>query len=346
MRRGAVALLLVATMAGCDSARPADGPSWHAPAASSSAAPSSAADGPPDRAVAAPSGLLTTSLGPDPQGTTTRLTVHDIRTGRPTFTAIMPGWPLRTRLGRQSFSPDWSMLVWDTACEVRLAKRAADGNYRQIRAWRPPGWTARGDGPLCYFAPRFSGGRVWLVVAPAGGGLPGKILSLNPGAPGSQPREEHAEAMTLDGEGRPATSIDVTISGREQSIGSTLVASQRALVTAEVRLTTDTEATSIFYVCRERVDDRTLLCVAQGGGQVYGAVALLTADRAARTVTLQQAVAKVEGGLRGAYLAPDPKRVVLHTDDGWYLADLGTGRQPRRMFSQLATQGAEVQFWA
>ena len=345
MRRGAVALLLVAAMVGCDSAGPADEPSWHAPAVSSSAAPSPAADAPPLTATGAPSGLLTTSAGSDPEGTTTRLTVHDVRTGRPTFTATMPGWPLRTQLGRQSFSPDWSMVVWDNACEVQLAKRTGDGNYRQARTWRPPGWTARGDGPLCYSAPRFSHGRVWLVVRPSSGGQAGKVFSFDPAARGSQPRDEHAEAMTLDDKGHAATSIDVVIRGRKGSTG-TLVASKQALVSAEVRLTTDTDATSIFYVCRERVDDRTLLCLAQGPGQVYGAVALLTGDRAARTVTLRQGVPKVEGGLRGAYLAPDHKRVALQTNDGWYLADLKSGRQPQKAFPGLATEGAEVQFWA
>lgn len=345
MRRGAVALLLVAAIAGCDSARPVDGPVWHAPAVSSSAAASPAADAPPVRATGAPSGLLTASAATDPEGTTTKLTVHDIKTGRPTFAATMPGWPLRTRLDRQSFSPDWSMVVWDNACEVRLAKRAGDGNYRQARTWRPPGWTSRGDGPLCYSAPRFSRGRVWLVVRPSSGGVAGKVVSFDPAAPGSKPRDEHAEAMTLDDKGRSATSIDVAISGRAGSTG-TLVASKHALVSAEVRLTTDTDATSIFYVCRERLDDRTLLCLAQGAGQVYGAVALLTANRAARTVTLRQGVPKVEGGLRGAYLAPDHKRVALQNNDGWYVADLRADGQPQRVFPQLATQDAEVQFWA
>ncbi|MBQ0892374.1 hypothetical protein KBX37_04540 [Micromonospora sp. U56] len=278
--------------------------------------------------------------------TTTKLTVHDIRTGRPTFTAIMPGWPLRTRLGRRSFSPDWSTLVWDNNCEVRLAKRAGDGTYRQVGAWQPPGWTSRGDGPLCYWAPTFSGGRVWLVVGPTGGGA-GKVASFDPAALGSQPREEQAEAVTLDAEGHGATRIDVVLNGREgEGSSGTLVASEHALVSAEVRLTTDTNATSVLYDCRERVDHRTLLCFALGSGQVYGAVALLTADRGARTIALRQGVPNVKGGLRGAYLAPDHKRVALHTDDGWYLADLGTGRQPRKAFPQLDTEGAEVLFWA
>ncbi|HEX7746429.1 MAG TPA: hypothetical protein VF462_14350 [Micromonosporaceae bacterium] len=251
MRRCAVALLLVAAVAGCESARPANQPSWRNPAAS---APSP--DRSPDSAAAGPSGILTTSLGTDPQATTTKLTIHDVQTGRPVFTGSMPGWPLRTRLHRQSFSPDW----------------------------------------------------------------------------------------TLDGQGRPAVRMDVAMSGTEQS-ASTLVASERALVSAEVRVTADTAATSIFYVCQEPVDDQTLLCVAQGGGQVYGAVALLTADREAKTVTLRQGIPKVEGGVRGAYLAPDRTRVAIHTDGGWYLADLGSGGEPRPLFPQLATQGADVQFW-
>ncbi|PWU60716.1 hypothetical protein DLE60_09515 [Micromonospora globispora] len=139
--------------------------------------------------------------------------------------------------------------------------------------------------------------------------------------------------------------MDIAIGGRKGSTG-TLVASKQALVSAEVRLTTDTDATTIFYVCRERLDDRTLLCLAQGPGQMYGAVALLTANRAARTVTLRQGVPKVEGGIRDAFLAPDHKRVALQTNDGWYLADLSSGRQPQRVFPQLTTEGAEVQFWA
>lgn len=339
VRRCAVALLLVAAVAGCDSAGPAE-PSWRTPAAS---APTR--DKSPDSAVAGPSGILTTSLGMDPQATTTKLTIHDVQTGRPVVTGSMPGWPLRTRLHRQSFSPDWSLLAWDTNCEVRLAKKAADGHYRQVGTWRPPGWTPGGGGTLCYWAPRFVDGRVWLVVGGAGAG---RVASFDPAVPGSQPREEHAEAeketATLDGQGRPAIRMEVAMSGTEQS-ASTLVASERALVSAEVRVSADTAEASIFYACQEPVDDQTLLCVAQGGGQVYGAVALLTADREAKTVTLRQGTPKVAGGLRGAYLAPDRKRVAIHADGGWYLAALGSAEEPRPLFSQLATQGADVQFW-
>jgi hypothetical protein len=343
VRRCAVAVLLVAALVGCDSAGPGNGSSWRTPPASSPTR-----DASPDDSMPVPSGILTTSLGTDPQATTTKLTIHDEKTGRPVFTGSMPGWPLRTRLHRQSFSPDWSLLAWDTTdCEVRLAKRAPDGNYRQVGVWRPPGWTVGGGGPLCYWAPRFVDGRVWVVVGRAGAE---RVASFDPAVPGSQPREEHAateaetETPALDGEGRPAIRIDVAMSGTEQS-ASTLVASERALVSAEVRVSADTAEASISYVCQEPVDEQTLLCVAQGAGRVYGAVALLTADRGAKTVTLRQAVPEVQGALRGAFLAPDRTRVAIHTSGGWYVADLGSDAPPQRLFAQLATHPADVQFW-
>ena len=340
MKRWAVVLVLVAAMAGCDSTPSADNPIWRGPTVSTPTHSLRAESVP-----AGPSGILTTSLGSDRWANTTKLTIHDINTGRPLFTATMPGWHGRVKLRRQSFSPDRSLLVWgDDDCRIFLAKKAAGGNYQRVGEWRPPQRTP-GHEQLCYGVPLFKDGRVWARVSRENGEP--AIVSFDPAAPGSPPRteQEHADGLTLDSEGRPANEIDVTLSGAEGSSGS-LLASDRALVSAQVRHTTDTTTTSVFYVCNEAVDEQTLLCVAQGGGQVYGALALLTADRAAKTVTLRQVSAKIEGGIRGAYLAPDRKKAAIHTDGGWYLADLAGGAAPRLLFPQLATNPAEVQFWA
>jgi hypothetical protein len=245
-----------------------------------------------------------------------RITVSDPQTGKVIRTVRLPGGAIL--FDRRNFSADWSMVAWldETDGSLNAGELRGDG-YVRTATWRP-------SADDRYSSPAFhpSTGRIWATLSGVGENAADetRIVSVDPRKPSTAPRQEAGKGLVnFDSKGNPASSATAAVVG-QVAAKAELLWTEQELVYADVRA--DDEAARISYRCVERISGTAMACV--GAGR-FGAVARLTLDRAARTVTLRELLPATEARVYGVVAAPDGNRLMVNTDQGWETIDATSG---------------------
>jgi hypothetical protein len=315
VKRLLVILCAVAALGGCRSdpesgpARPTgDGPPEQPPAASASA-------------TDPPSGLVHINE----TGSTHDLDVLDPKTGALLATYPLGGYSVSSLKVESPFRPDRRYLQVDDPCKLVLLAWTGTG-YAPHATWDPP--ESFGGGKDCYRNAHFRDGRLWAVVGPRNTSgptaTPVRIVSFDPADATAAPRTERDNVVptfdpyTVEGGAMERTSIWVTgdVIGNfdvRQADGGT------------------------GYRCDRQITVGVLLCAQASSGvnRPFGSAATATVDVAGKRITMRKLAPPSAAAVHSVALSPDGKQVIAQTNNGWYLAQVGSGSEPVKAFEKL-----------
>jgi len=321
--------LAAGALAGCDD-RPAPAPGPSAPGDGVSGGGPGGDESGGGASAGLPSGLVW--IGLDPRAKPA-IMVFDPKTGAALHSSALPLSPslsLPPPPSKDRFNADRTMFLTVNDCKI-VVLRWERTAFVMHGTWEPP--TSFSGGRECYDDAWFEAGRIRATIKLPGGD-PAKVVSLDPAAPGSAPRDEGAV--------RPVREVRLTVAGVSDGRSFANTDGKRV-----VRLTVDTplQASRYYeYRCELRVDDATRVCVDRvNADQPFGAVAVATVDLAAKTVTLRQVTPKTTRRIAQVFLSPDGKEILIRNSGGYYRASLaGNGGEPVEAFKTLPIEPNQV----
>lgn len=268
------------------------------------------------------------------------LRVLDVTTGAVIRNVRLPSGRIR----EDGFSPDWSMVAWLESDGRAVVAELRGEQYTEIASWTAADIERRVESLTRITFLEATGQLLvgaWVNVIEPG---PGTFV-LDPKHPKAKPRGSSSDlSWYMDSHGTRAEVTMEPVVG-ETALKAHVVSSKRGIVEVVTFQPTKGQETVTFpsYRCLSHpLTTMSIACVPDSGEPKYGAVAILTRDATAGTVTLRALVPEESGPVLKLVPSPDHTQLLLQRQHDLAITSASEIAPVRQLVSDLAVDPGDT----